>query len=138
MGDPRHILVDDDELDIRDLTAEVLAADGYAVTTAGSGSQALRLLGSERFDLVLLDVNMPEMDGWQTLRLIRADDLLSGLPIVMFTVKGEFRDKVQGLQEGALDYITKPFVVDALLARIRRILEGGETTDMRHGLPLER
>ncbi|MHC4991169.1 MAG: response regulator transcription factor, partial [Planctomycetota bacterium] len=128
----------DDQLDIRDLTAEVLAGDGYAVTTAGSGSEALRLLGSERFDLVLLDVNMPEMDGWQTLRLIRADDLLGGLPVVMFTVKGEFRDKVQGLQEGALDYITKPFVVDALLARIRRIFEGGEAADMSPGLPLER
>ena len=129
MGDPRHILVVDDQLDIRELTAEVLSTGGYAVTTAGSGVEALRVLGSERFDLVLLDINMPEMDGWQTLRMIRSDDLLGELPVVMFSVKGEFRDKIQGLQEGALDYITKPFVVDALLDRVRRILTGGRASE---------
>jgi len=121
--DPRHILVVDDQRDILELTSTVLAGAGYRVTTADSGAEALRALVRRSVDLVLLDINMPEMDGWETLRLIRADDALRDLPVVMFSVKGELRDKVQGMQEGALDYITKPFEVDTLLLRIRRVFE---------------
>ncbi len=119
-----RILVVDDDPDIRGLTTTVLADAGYEVGSAGSGDQALRDVAERRYDLVLLDVNMPGMDGWETLRLIRADDALADLPVVMFTVKGELHDKVQGLQEGAADYVTKPFVVDHLLERVGRVLEG--------------
>jgi DNA-binding response OmpR family regulator len=66
---------------------------------------------------------MPVMDGWETLRLIRADQGLAHLAVVMFSVKSELRDKVFGMQEGAVDYITKPFEVDQLLYRLRRIFE---------------
>ncbi len=125
MNRSRQILVVDDQVDILALTSTVLTGAGYAVATAGSGGDALRRLHADRFDLVLLDINMPEMDGWETLRLIRADEQLDELPVVMFSVKGEMQDKVQSLQEGALDYITKPFVVDTLLERIERILAGG-------------
>ena len=118
-----RILVVDDDPDIRGLTTAVLADAGYRVAAAGSGDQALRDVAEQRYDLVLLDVNMPGMDGWETLRLIRADAELAGLPVVMFTVKGELHDKVQGLQEGAADYVTKPFVVDHLLERVGRVLE---------------
>ena len=100
----------------------MLEHDGYEVITLSSGSEALRRLAAERFDLVLLDINMPGIDGWEVLRMIRTDQELAGLAVVMFSVKGEFRHKVQGLQEGAVDYITKPFVVDELLARVRRVL----------------
>lgn len=119
----RRILVVDDQLEVLEVTATVLADAGYDVTTTGSGATALQHLGREPFDLVLLDINMPEVDGWEVLRMIRADEQLARLPVVMFSVKGEIRDKIQGLQEGAVDYVTKPFIVDDLLARVRRVLE---------------
>jgi DNA-binding response OmpR family regulator len=133
--DPRHILVVDDQADILELTSTVLTGAGYRVTTARSGAEALRALVRQPVDLVLLDINMPEMDGWETLRLIRADEALRDLAVVMFSVKGELRDKVHGMQEGALDYITKPFVVDTLLARIRRVFETRGDSGRRPSAP---
>jgi len=120
--DPRRILVVDDQPEILELTALVLSEAGYEVARAASGIEALDHLASSPCDLVLLDINMPGMDGWETLRLIRADEDLTGLPVVMFSVKSELRDRVFGMQEGALDYITKPFEVDQLLFRVRRAL----------------
>lgn len=122
MKESARILVVDDQQEIRDLAALVLRGAGFEVRTAENGRVALEALRAERFDLVLLDINMPEMDGWEALRLLRADRTLDGLAVAMFSVKGEVRDKVQGMQEGALDYITKPFEVDALVERVRRIL----------------
>ena len=119
---PRRILVVDDQADILELTALVLAGAGYAVDQASSGAEALERLSAGSYDLVLLDINMPEMDGWETLRLIRADESLGDLPVVMFSVKNELRDRVIGMQEGAVDYIAKPFEVDQLLFRVRRVL----------------
>lgn len=124
MASSRRILVVDDQRDILDLTSTVLTGAGYDVQTCRSGTAAIERVAAEAFDLVLLDINMPGMDGWETLRLIRADPERTELPVVMFSVKGEFRDKVMGLQEGALDYITKPFVVDELIARVERIFAG--------------
>lgn len=124
MRERRRILVVDDQRDILDLTAAVLDSAGYAVETLSSGIEALERVTNGNFDMVLLDINMPRMDGWETLRLIRADADLAGLPVVMFSVKGEVRDKVQSLQDGAADYITKPFEVDELLARVARVLAG--------------
>ena len=122
----KRILVVDDQQEILDITSTVLESAGYDVTTSTSGYEALDLLGSERYHLVLLDINMPEIDGWEVLRLIRVDENLVRLPVVMFSVKGEMHDKIQSMQEGAVDYITKPFIVDDLLSRVRRILEPGE------------
>jgi DNA-binding response OmpR family regulator len=122
MSSQPRILVVDDQRDILELTASVLAAAGYASQTCTSGREALDKLAAERFDLVLLDINMPEMDGWETLRLLRSDEQAEAPPVVMFSVKGEIADKVHSLQEGAAGYITKPFVVDELIARIERVL----------------
>ena len=122
MTDGQRILVVDDQQDIRDMTALVLSGAGYRVDTVGSGESALSTLEQDRFDLVLLDINMPEMDGWETLRLIRCDEELAGVPVVMFSVKGEIRDKIEGLQEGAVDFVTKPFIVDDLIERIGKVL----------------
>lgn len=132
-----RILIVDDQRDIRELTTAVLSGDGYEVAAVGSGVEALDLLARERFDLVLLDINMPEMDGWETLRLIRADEMLALLPVVMFSVKGEIRDKVQSMQEGALDYITKPFELEQLLNRVRRVFEsvGGRGSSLSSPQP---
>ncbi len=124
MTDGQRILVVDDQQDIRDMTALVLSGAGYRVDTVDSGESALSALEQDRFDLVLLDINMPEMDGWETLRLIRCDEELTGLPVVMFSVKGEIRDKIESLQEGADDFVTKPFIVDDLIKRVGKVLAG--------------
>jgi len=123
MSPARRILVVDAQADVRDLTGLVLEGAGYSVTLEPTGIAALEHLAVHPCDLVLLDINMPEMDGWETLRLIRADESLSELPVVMFSVKHEFHDRVLGMQEGAVDYITKPFEVDQLLYRVRRVLD---------------
>lgn len=123
MGERQRILVVDDQQEILDLTETVLSGGGYSISTASSGDEALGRLAREPFDLVLLDINMPEMDGWETLRLLRADEQLVDLAVVMFSVKGDVSDKVHSLQEGASGYITKPFVVDELVARVKRVLE---------------
>jgi DNA-binding response OmpR family regulator len=119
----RRVLVVDDQEDIREMARLVLAGAGYDVVTVPSGREALRLTRTEPFDLVLLDINMPDLDGWATLRLLRADEMQDALPVAMFSVKGEIRDKVASLQDGAIDYVTKPFGVDELIARVARILE---------------
>jgi len=120
-----RILVVDDQREILDLTEAVLTGEGYQVVLVDSGFAALDRVMNELFDLVLLDINMPEMDGWETLRLIRADERLTALPVVMFSVKGEVGDKVQSMQEGAIGYVTKPFIVDDLLARVASVIERG-------------
>ncbi len=120
----RRVLVVDDQEDIREMARLVLSGAGYEVVTASSGNEALRLAREAAFDLVLLDINMPGLDGWATLRLLRADETHDALPVAMFSVKSEVRDKVAGLKDGAIDYITKPFGVDELVSRVSRILAG--------------
>src|SRR6202166_3501714 len=114
-----HILVVDDEPQIRRVMRTALVAQGYEVSDARTGDAALDLIRSEKYDLVLLDVNMPGISGIQTCREIR---LGSDLPIIMVTVRGAERDKVQALDAGADGYLTKPFSVSELLARIRAVL----------------
>jgi DNA-binding response OmpR family regulator len=129
----KRILVVDDQREILDVTALVLEGAGYAAATASSGDEALDRLTREPFDLVLLDINMPGRDGWETLRLLRADDQLAQLVVVMFSVKGEVSDKVHSLQEGASGYITRPFEVDELVERIGRALEEKEREEEQEG-----
>ena len=114
-----HILVVDDESQIRRVMRTTLVAQGYEVSDARTGDDALALIRSEKYDLVLLDVNMPGISGIQTCREIR---LGSDLPIIMVTVRSAERDKVQALDAGADGYLTKPFSVAELLARIRAVL----------------
>lgn len=122
MSASRRILVVDDDPSVVDVATMVLSSASYEVASARTGLEALRIARRERFDLVLLDINMPEMDGWETLRLLKADEAIRDLPVLMFSVKGEIRDKVHGLQEGAVDYMTKPFAIDELLLRVQRAL----------------
>ena len=124
MSGSQRILVVDDQAEIRDLTASLLSSEGFEVSTASDGGAALDHIFRDAYDLVLLDINMPEMDGWETLRLLRADEGLHDLPVVMFSVKGEIRDKVHAIQMGATDYITKPFALDDLVGRVRQVLAG--------------
>ena len=113
------VLIVEDDKNIRELLQMYLEKEGYAVTTAGDGSQGLTKFRSIKPDLVLLDVMMPVMDDWAVCRAIRAE---SQTPIIMLTAKGELDDKVAGLKSGADDYITKPFEMREVLARIEAVL----------------
>ena len=113
------VLVVEDDRNISDLLHLYLEKEGYAVTTAYDGGQGLSKFRSIQPDLVLLDVMMPVMDGWAVCRAIRAE---AQTPIIMLTAKGETDDKVAGLKSGADDYITKPFEMKEVLARIEAVL----------------
>ena len=113
------VLVVEDDKNISELLQMYLEKEGYAVTVASDGGQGLSKFRSIKPDLVLLDVMMPVMDGWAVCRAIRAE---SQTPIIMLTAKGETDDKVTGLRTGADDYITKPFEMREVLARIEAVL----------------
>ena len=113
------VLVVEDDRNIQELLQLYLEKEGYAVTVASDGGQGLAKFRSIKPDLVLLDVMMPVMDGWAVCKAIRAD---SQTPIIMLTAKGETDDKVSGLKSGADDYVTKPFEMKELLARVEAVL----------------
>lgn len=115
------ILIVDDEPRVSRLVSEVLTAVGYRVTAAGAGQAAIEKVAIERPDLVLLDIMMPQMDGWEVLKLLRIDEETASIPVAMLSARTEARDRVQGLQEGAIDYICKPFSLQELLAKIEAI-----------------
>ena len=114
-----HVLVVDDDPDIRELVRELLERAGYRVTAAQDGRDGLRTLYETKPDIVLLDVNMPELDGWETLARIRD---LSDVPVIMLTARTAELEKVRGLKAGADDYVTKPFGRQELLARLEVLL----------------
>ena len=113
------VFVVDDEAPIQRFVRAELEAQGYRVLTAGSGPEALERIEEDRPDLVVLDVMMPGMDGFETLRRLREH---SSVPVIMLTARGGDLDKVRGLQAGADDYITKPFNPEELTARIAAVL----------------
>ena len=113
------VLIVEDDLNIQELLRMYLEKEGYAVTVAADGGQGLAKYRAIKPDMVLLDVMMPVMDGWEVCRAIRAE---SQTPIIMLTAKGETDDKVTGLKCGADDYVTKPFEMKELLARIEAVL----------------
>lgn len=113
------ILVADDDQNISDLLRMYLEKEGFTVCLASDGEQALIKFASENPDLVLLDIMMPKLDGWQTCREIRKK---SECPIIMVTAKGETFDKVLGLELGADDYVVKPFEAKEIVARIKAVL----------------
>jgi DNA-binding response OmpR family regulator len=114
-----RVLVVDDEPDIRKLVAHLLRRAGHEVVEADNGRSALRSLHASPPDLVLLDVSMPELDGWQTLERIRD---LSDVPVLMLTARGHELERVRGLKAGADDYVVKPFGRQELLARVQALL----------------
>jgi DNA-binding response OmpR family regulator len=127
MNATRILVVDDDE-DIRKLVVQLLERAGHRVEQAPDGRAGLRALHASPPDLVLLDVSMPDLDGWQTLERIRD---LSDVPVIMLTARGEELERVRGLQAGADDYVTKPFGRQELLARVQALLRrsGGRAAE---------
>ena len=115
-----HILVADDDKHTRMLLRAVLESENYTVSTAENGEQALELLDREHIDLVILDVMMPEMDGYEFTRIVRQTD--STLPILMVTAKHLPEDEKKGFLVGTDDYITKPIDEEKLLLRIKALL----------------
>ena len=120
------ILVVDDEPQIRRVMRTTLASQGYTITEARSGEEALEKMRVERPELVLLDVNMPGMGGLEACREIREG---SDIPIIMLTVRNAEKDKVRALDAGADDYVVKPFGIEELLARIRAALRRASTAE---------
>ncbi len=118
------VLVVEDDKNIAELLQMYLEKEGYAVTVALDGGQGLAKFRAIQPDLVLLDLMLPVMDGWAVCRSIRAE---SQTPIIMLTAKGETSDKVAGLKNGADDYITKPFEMKEVLARIEAVLRRSGT-----------
>ncbi len=116
------ILVVDDEPDIVELLTYNLMKEGFAVSSASHGEEALSMLNKEKFDCVVLDLMLPGMHGTEICRVLRNNPMTKGLPIIMLTAKGEEVDKIVGLEMGADDYVTKPFSVRELLARVKAVL----------------
>lgn len=115
-----HILIAEDAPTIRHGLQATLESEGYTVVTAADGAQAAKLFPQEKFDLVILDVMMPRLSGYDACREIRARD--TRVPVMFLTAKGEEIDKVVGFKLGADDYVTKPFGVQELLARVETLL----------------
>jgi DNA-binding response OmpR family regulator len=118
------ILIADDDASIRELARMYLEKDGYGVVTAVNGVQALQKIKETNPSLLVLDLMMPEMDGWEVTRRVRAE---GSLPILMLTARDDDIDKIVGLEMGADDYLTKPFNPRELVARVRAILRRGGT-----------
>ena len=138
-----RILIADDDAQIVRLVRSYLEQAGYGVLTAADGDQALHIIRRDRPDLVVLDVMMPGHDGFELTRLLRADESLASIPILMLTARVEDADKLSGLNNGADDYLTKPFNPLEVVARVRALLRraGGtlQPSPLRHvrGLTLD-
>lgn len=133
-GQDSRILIVEDDPAVREALERALGFEGYEIETARDGAVALSMLRNHSYDLIVLDVMMPHLDGLETCRRIRAggDDV----PILMLTARTAVDDRVEGLDAGADDYVAKPFALDELLARIRALLRrsmGGVSTVMKIG-----
>lgn len=113
------ILVVDDEPGIVDIARANLEGLGYRVISAGNGLEALELIRQESPDLVILDILMPEVDGWDVLERVEADPEMAGIPIIMLTARASDEDVLRGLESGAVEYMTKPFYPQELVAAVK-------------------
>jgi len=116
---PKTVMIVDDEERLRSLVSAYLAQEGFTVLTAANGQEALRLARQEKPDLIILDLMMPEMDGYEFMRRYKRE---RDTPVIMLTAKVDDEDKVLGLELGADDYVTKPFSPRVLAARVRAVL----------------
>ena len=122
MNSPKHILVVDDEADLLELVSYNLRKDGFIVDSASDGETALTKVRKGKYDLAILDLMLPGIQGMELCRILRNDSKTARLPIIMLTAKGEEVDRILGLEMGADDYMTKPFSPRELIARVRAVL----------------
>ena len=118
----KKIVLAEDEPEIARLIEFKLKKEGYSVTWKENGEEALKAIKADKPDLVLLDVMMPVMGGYEVLRRLKEDENLKSIPVIMLTARAQEKDVVKGIDMGAEDYITKPFHPAELLARVKRIL----------------
>jgi len=123
---PKKIILVEDDQDITRLVTHYLTKEGYTVRSSPDGIKGLQLIKQEKPDLAILDLMLPEMDGLEVCKRLRADPKTSTLPIVVLTAKGEESDKIVGLELGADDYVTKPFSPKELVARVKALLRRSE------------
>ncbi|MDP8917204.1 MAG: response regulator transcription factor [Pseudomonadota bacterium] len=127
MAQPKTILIVDDDEDLRSALAEQLAGDEFRVAQAGAGREGVEAASAGHADLILLDVDLPDMDGREVARELRKNGV--GAPIIMLTAAEAEADQIEGLEAGANDYVTKPFRFGVLLARIRAQLRSHEQSE---------
>lgn len=130
-----HLLIIDDDADLTNMLQDVFQREGMKVSTAGDGKQGLKVAGETSFDLILLDIMLPEMDGLQVLKRLRQSGIET--PILMLTARGDDVDRVVGLELGADDYLPKPFYPRELVARVKallRRLKPGSAQDITESL----
>lgn len=123
----KRVLIVDDEENIRELLAETLRLVGFSTVTARGGADALQHIRKQDVDLILLDVNMPILDGFETLRKLRG--IKNDIPIIMITARADKPDVVAGLRDGADDYITKPFNLEEVVMRVKAVLRRANQVD---------
>ena len=119
---PTTILVVDDETGIIEIVRVNMLAEGYTVISASTGAEAIEQVRSASPDLVILDVMLPDIDGWQVLQTLESSPETAGVPVVMLTARAADEDILRGLEEGAVEYITKPFYPEDLVASVKIIL----------------
>jgi DNA-binding response OmpR family regulator len=129
-----RVLVVEDDPDIAELVSRYLDRAGYSSTRVTSGREALEAVRSKQPDLIVLDLMLPQIDGLEVCRLLRANDSTSAIPIIMLTARAEEAERIVGLEVGADDYIAKPFSPNELVARVRALLRRAQ----RHDAPLSR
>lgn len=129
MGDKKILVVEDDR-DIQELVEEILKAEGYKVYTANNGLEGYELFKYEDLDLIILDVMMPKMDGYQMAKLVRQRD--EKIPIIMLTALEEEYDEIKGFETGVDDYITKPFSFNILIKRVKAIIRRNEKEEEKN------
>ena len=120
----RRILAFDDSPSVRKLVEFTLKRDGFLVTTAQDGQEALEIVVKDAFDLIILDINMPRLDGLEFLRRIKAEDSLVAIPVVVLTTENYDKDKDEAIKLGAIAYIAKPFKPTALLELVKDLTSG--------------
>ena len=116
---PKKILIVDDEADLVETIRFLLELEGFQVLAAYNGEEGLNQARSERPDLILLDLMLPKLDGYKICRLLKFDDRYKHIPIFMLTAKTQEKDKILGKETGADEYLTKPFDIDELIAKIK-------------------
>ena len=126
-----RILVVDDEKDILELVSYNLEKEGFETTSSSNGEDALNLIRRDTFNLIILDLMLPGIQGMDLCRILKSSDGTSSVPIIMLTAKNEEFDKVLGLEMGADDYITKPFSPRELIARVKAVLRRSEETPVK-------
>jgi len=135
MQQKKKILIVDDEKDLVSLVSLHMRISGYEVLVAGDGEKALAIAKEEKPDLIILDLMLPKMDGWEVCKRLRKESRIGDIPVIMLTARSETGDKLKGFECGADDYVTKPFSPRELVARVKRVLaraENGSSTPKRY------